>query len=126
MCLTAGFRRIWVIPLLQLVRDRKTHIGVGTPTHTRWLFPGGLPGQPITPKRLADRLRALGIPTQAARRAALTDLAAQLPAAVLADLLDLHPTTRWRASHIPDSGPYKVRCPEWRMPHARTAEEIHA
>jgi hypothetical protein len=48
---------------------------------------------PYQAARLADRLRALGIPTQAARRAALIDLAAKLPAAVLADLLDLHPTT---------------------------------
>ena len=85
--------------LLQLIHDRKTHLSVGTPIHTRWLFPGGLPGQPITASRLADRLRALGIPTQAARRAALTDLAAHLPAAVLADLLDLHPTTAVKWMH---------------------------
>jgi hypothetical protein len=51
--------------------------------------PGGLPGQPITPGRLGGRLRALGIYAQTGRRAALTDLAAQLPAAVLADLLGL-------------------------------------
>jgi hypothetical protein len=83
--------------LHQLIRDRKSHIGVGSPTNTRWLFPGGLPGRPITAERLAERLRALGIKTQPARRAALIDLAAQLPAAVLADLLNLHPTTavRW-------------------------------
>jgi hypothetical protein len=39
----------------------------------------------------------LSIRSQAGRRAALVDLAAQLPAAVLADLLNLHPTTavRW-------------------------------
>jgi hypothetical protein len=79
--------------LLRLIRDGKTHIGIGSPTHTRWLFPGGLPGRPISASRLAERLRAIGIPTRAARRAALTDLAAQLPAAVLADLLGLHPTT---------------------------------
>jgi hypothetical protein len=42
---------------------------------------------------LAGRLRALGVPAKAGRRAALTDLAAQIPAAVLADLLGLHPTT---------------------------------
>jgi hypothetical protein len=48
---------------------------------------GGLPGQPITPQRLAARLRDLGIPVMAARRTALTGLAAQLPAAVLADIL---------------------------------------
>jgi hypothetical protein len=84
--------------LLQtLIRDGRPHVGVGTPAHTRWLFPGGLPGRPITASRLAERLRALGIGTQAGRRAALIDLAAQLPAAVLADLLDLHPSTavRW-------------------------------
>jgi hypothetical protein len=79
--------------LLQLIHDGKSHVGIGSPTHTRWLFPGGLPGRPITASRLAERLRAIGIPTRAARRAALTDLAAQLPAAVLADLLGLHPTT---------------------------------
>ncbi len=79
--------------LLQLIRDGKSHVGIGSPAHTRWLFPGGVPGRPITASRLADRLRILGIPTQAGRRAALIDLAAQLPAAVLADLLGLHPTT---------------------------------
>ena len=83
--------------LLTLIRDGKSHVGVGSPAHTRWLFPGGLPGRPITASRLADRLRALGISTQAGRRAALVDLAARLLAAVLADLLNLHPTTavRW-------------------------------
>lgn len=87
--------------LLQLAADGKTHIGIGTPPHaqTRWLFPGGIPGRPITASRLADRLRKLGIPTQAGRRAALTDLAAQLPAAVLADLLGLHPTTAVNWTH---------------------------
>ena len=79
--------------LLQLASDGKTHVGVGTPAGTRWLFPGGTPGHPITASRLAERLRALGIPSQAGRRAALIDLAAQIPAAVLADLLGLHPTT---------------------------------
>ena len=79
--------------LLELINHGKPYTGVGSPTNTPWLFPGLLPGRPITPARLADRLRALGIPTQAARRAALIDLAAQLPAAVLAELLNLHPTT---------------------------------
>jgi hypothetical protein len=79
--------------LIQLTEEGKSHVGVGSPVQTRWLFPGGLPGQPITAKHLADRLRRLGIPTQPGRRSALIDLAAQLPAAVLADLLNLHPTT---------------------------------
>jgi hypothetical protein len=79
--------------LLQLIHHGKSHVGIGSPPDSQWLFPGGLPGRPITASRLADRLRKLGIHTQAGRRAALLDLAIQLPAAVLADLLNLHPTT---------------------------------
>jgi hypothetical protein len=79
--------------LLKLINHGKPYVGIGSPSNSRWLFPGLLPGRPITASRLADRLRALGIPTQATRRTTLIDLAAQLPAAVLADLLNLHPTT---------------------------------
>jgi hypothetical protein len=79
--------------LLKLINHGKPHVGIGSPSDSRWLFPGLLPGRPITASRLADRLRALDIPTQASRRTTLIDLAAQLPAAVLADLLNLHPTT---------------------------------
>jgi hypothetical protein len=79
--------------LLTLIADGKPCTGTGTPADRKWLFPGLLPGRPITPARLAERLRTLGIPVRAGRRAALTDLAARLPAAVLADLLGLHPGT---------------------------------
>jgi hypothetical protein len=79
--------------LTELARNGRAYTGTGSPTQTDWLFPGGLPGKPITASRLGERLRALGIRAQAGRRAALIDLAAQLPAAVLADLLGLAPTT---------------------------------
>jgi hypothetical protein len=79
--------------LTELIRTGRTHTGTGAPASTPWLFPGGLPGQPITAARLGQRLRTLGIYAMAGRRAALTDLAAQLPAAVLADLLNLAPQT---------------------------------
>jgi hypothetical protein len=79
--------------LLTLIADGKPYAGMGTLPGRKWLFPGLLPGRPITPARLAERLRALGIPPRAGRRAALTDLAARLPAAVLADILGLHPGT---------------------------------
>jgi hypothetical protein len=85
--------------LLTLITDGKPYTGIGTPASSKWLFPGLLPGQPITAKRLAERLRALSIPVQAGRRAALIDLAAQIPAAVLADLLGLHPTTAVKWMH---------------------------
>ncbi len=85
--------------LLTLITDGKPCTGIGSPPGSKWLFPGLLPGRPITPARLADRLRSLGIPARAGRRAALIDLASRLPAAVLADLLGLHPTTAVKWMH---------------------------
>lgn len=80
--------------LLQtLIRNGRPNVGVGSPATTRWLFPGLQPGRPLTAARLGARLRKLGIRARPGRRAALTHLAAQLPAAVLADLLGIHPTT---------------------------------
>lgn len=83
--------------VVALARHGRPYRGVGSPAASTWLFPGHLPGRPLTPARLGERLRALGVHAQPGRRAALTSLAAQLPAAVLAELLDLHPTTavRW-------------------------------
>ncbi len=83
----------------QLVSGGRSYRGVGSPPATTWLFPGHLPGRPITPARLGERLHAIGIYAQTGRRAALLDLAAQLPAAVLADLLGLHETTAAKWMH---------------------------
>lgn len=81
---------------LELARTGRSHTGVGSPA-SRWLFPGGLPGKPISSSQLGHRLRKLGIGALPGRRATLTHLAAHLPAAVLADLLNLTPDTavRW-------------------------------
>lgn len=83
--------------LTRLVDVGRSHRGVGSPTTSPWLFPGHLPGRPITPSRLGERLRALGVRALPGRRATLLQLAAEVPAAVLADLLDLHvgTATRW-------------------------------
>jgi hypothetical protein len=80
-----------------LLDTPRPYVGVGSPSTSPWLFPGHLPGRPLTPARLGQRLRKLGIDARAGRRAALINLAAQLPAAVLADLLHLTPGTavRW-------------------------------
>jgi hypothetical protein len=85
--------------VLQLISGGRSYRGVGSPQQTAWLFPGHLPGRPITPGTLGERLRALGIYAQTGRRAALLDLAAHLPAAVLADLLGLHQTTAAKWMH---------------------------
>ena len=47
--------------LTDLIRAGRSHTGTGSPITSPWLFPGGMPGQPITPSRLGERLRALGI-----------------------------------------------------------------
>ena len=83
----------------QLITEGRSYRGIGSPPATTWLFPGHLPGRPITPAQLGIRLRAIGIYAQTGRRAALLSLASQLPAAVLADLLGLHETTAARWMH---------------------------
>ena len=85
--------------LTELTRTGRTHTGIGSPPASPWLFPGGMPGQPITPSQLGERLRAIGIRALPGRRAAMTDLAAQLPPAVLADLLNITPGTAARWMH---------------------------
>lgn len=88
-------RQVGVALALELGRH---HLGVGSPTTSRpWLFPGHLPGRPITSARLGERLRALGIRALPGRRAILLQLAAEVPAAVLAELLHVTPgtATRW-------------------------------
>lgn len=83
--------------LSRLAHEGRRYTGVGSPPVAPWLFPGLSPGRPLTAARLGDRLRRLGIPTMAGRRAALMHLGARIPAAVLADLLGIAPTTavRW-------------------------------
>lgn len=80
-----------------LIDTPRAYVGLRAPEPSPWLFPGGQPGRPLTPSRLGARLGKLGIDARAGRRAALIHLAAQLPAAVLADLLHLTPGTavRW-------------------------------
>lgn len=73
--------------------DHRSHTGIGATTANSWLFPGHYPGRPITPSRLGDRLTPLGIDARAGRRAALLQLASQLPAPVIADALGITATT---------------------------------
>lgn len=87
---------VLVDPLAGLVRDllaaRRGHARSGVGETPRWLFPGGQPGQPINPQHLRVQLQRLGIRVGDARSAALLQLAADLPPAVCARLLGIHPT----------------------------------
>lgn len=83
--------------LTELIDVGRTYCGVGSPATSPWLFPGHLPGRPITASRLGERLRHIGVRALPGRRATLLQLAAEVPAAVLAELLHLTPgtATRW-------------------------------
>jgi hypothetical protein len=76
--------------VLQLLASRRGHAALGDQGTSRWLFPGGQPGQPISACRLAGRLRQLGLRPGPARSTALFGLATELPAALLARLLGIH------------------------------------
>lgn len=76
--------------VLQLVGDRHGHATLGDQGTSRWLFPGGQPGQPISAHRLGERLHHLGLRPGQARSTALFGLAAELPAALLARLLGIN------------------------------------
>jgi hypothetical protein len=101
--LTAGHQPILLPPrlarLLQRLatepeeRLRISHDLLGP----RRLFPGRVPGQPIANHGLTTRLNRHGISVRSARNGALAALAADLPAAILADLLGMHINTaiRW-------------------------------
>jgi hypothetical protein len=68
----------------------------GRGQRTGWLFPGQIPGQHVTPNYLVRQLNDHGIHARSSRNAALISLAADLPAAVLTDLLGLHANTAFR------------------------------
>ena len=55
-----------------------------------WLFPGRRPGSALTEDALAQRLHALGISPRQGRSTALFTLAADVPAAILAQTLGIH------------------------------------
>lgn len=82
--------------IAELAAGRKGRARIGA-TASPWLFPGGQPGRPLTARWLAARITAHGLPVTSLRSAALLELAAELPASFLADLLGISPGTavRW-------------------------------
>jgi hypothetical protein len=70
--------------------DRRGHAVVN---RGDWLFQGGIPGRPITAEQLRLRLAEHDIVLRPTRNGALMQLASQVPASVLADLLGLHTNT---------------------------------
>jgi hypothetical protein len=88
------------VPVPEPLRDLITELAERHHTsrpdrHTGdWLFPGRIPGRPIEPDQLVERLNRLGI-TRAARTAALNALLRQIPSPVVAKVLNRRP---WRVT----------------------------
>jgi len=82
--------------LRELIIDRRDRAAAALPP-PGWLFPGSSPGRPIGAQSLSRRLKRIGVDCQARRIAALVDMAGQVPAPVLADLLGIGilTATRW-------------------------------
>ncbi|WP_406100646.1 hypothetical protein OG698_00195 [Streptomyces sp. NBC_01003] len=74
---------------LELAQPRPQSGALGRAS-TQWLFPGRMPGRPISVGQLGRHMTALGIRVKPARNTALMTLAAELPAVVFSRLLGLH------------------------------------
>lgn len=83
--------------VVALIETRQGRAATDTQATSPWLFPGGLPGRPLSAETLALRLRRLNIRPRAMRGAMLMDLASDMPPRILGDLIGLDPTTatRW-------------------------------
>ena len=91
-----------------VIANRKGHATIGALNPSGWLFPGGQPGRPISATQLTVRLTNLGIRPNQARSTALFQLAAEIPAAILARTLGIHTdvAVTWQRLSAGDWGTY--------------------
>ncbi|MDX3777010.1 site-specific integrase [Streptomyces europaeiscabiei] len=103
---------------LQQVALRRSHAVLGQ-TDSPWLFPGGQPGRPISAWAMGERLRKLGIRLAQTRSTALFQLAAELPAAVLARTLgiDITVAVKWQRAAAGDWAAYAADVSQRRCTH---------
>jgi hypothetical protein len=78
-----------------LVNDRRA-TSTGSP-EVIWLYPAARLGQPLAPRILLQRLRAIGVQATLGRNTALMEMASEMPATVITKLLgiSIHRATRW-------------------------------
>lgn len=86
-------------PLDALIREHMARRGQASyaSRRGRWLFPGGIPGNPLVTENIRSQLVERGIKPFNSRKAALFQLAAEVPTPILSDLLGINITTavRW-------------------------------
>jgi hypothetical protein len=78
--------------VVQLATSRRNMTTAAHPD-SPWLFPGQAPGQHLQSKQLGARLARVGVRNSATRQAALSALAGEIPAPVLAEALGFHART---------------------------------
>lgn len=79
---------------------RRRRKGVADQLPSPWLFPGARPDRHVSPHALSARLRRLGIQPRRARAAAIGQLVAELPPALIAQSIGLSPATAARWARI--------------------------
>lgn len=84
-----------VADLIERHIAERTNMRTANPA-SPWLFPGRSAGQPLRSEYLSDLLHAIGVPTNAARGAALRQHLLEMPAPVVADALNYHYNTAAR------------------------------
>lgn len=77
----------------ELVRTRRGYAALGHTDAHAWLFPGARASRPMSAQHLGTRLNRIGVRGRAGRNSALMDLASELPAVVLSNLLGIHVET---------------------------------
>ncbi|MCX4523704.1 MULTISPECIES: hypothetical protein [Streptomyces] len=90
-----------VLQLVDIAHSNE-HRVMSNEQNAPWLFPTQRPGKPLTSRQLANRLRNIGLPSEAGRCAALLDLCAQMPPGVVQRLLGVSSfaAERWAAGAI--------------------------
>lgn len=75
----------------ELIREHLQHRGKSlyASRDTGWLFPGGTPGRHLATENIRSQLVGIGIKPYEARKASLFQLAADMPAPVLAELIGI-------------------------------------
>lgn len=82
-------------PLDDLIREQTRARGNASYAgrNNGWLLPGGIPGRPLTTENIRNQLVDLGIQPHTSRHAAMFQLAAEIPAPILAELVGIHINT---------------------------------
>jgi integrase len=83
-------------PLATLLRSyvaARQNMQTAANAGSTWLFPGTMPGRPVTVNHLVKELRAVGVPVRAARTGTWRDLVRQAPPNILAEALGISPRT---------------------------------